>query len=202
VPRNTTELLEQWTEAHGIDRDPDQTREVAGYPYEAYEDAEGQVLVERYEIEGAGHATFVDPSSGCGTASAFIADEGICTVGRLARFFGIGDGGHEDLDAGVDGGPDARPDPDASAPRDAATVVDGALRDGGARCETDTCPGADAAALDDAGATPDAMAPATGDASGCATLGMPSVGGAASGVVPLIVGAAVLAGLRGRRRRR
>jgi poly(hydroxyalkanoate) depolymerase family esterase len=93
APVNATELVDQWTNVHGIDRTPDTTDTVQGHAHEVFTDAGGKPLVEIYTIAGMGHGTPVDPGLGseqCGTARAFILDAGICSSLQIARFWGLG----------------------------------------------------------------------------------------------------------------
>lgn len=96
VPSNMSELVQQWTDVHGIDQDPDEVDVVRGYPHRSYQDGSGQTLVETYEITGMGHAVAIDPqttlpgsTSACGTTGAFINDKDICSTLEAARFFGL-----------------------------------------------------------------------------------------------------------------
>ncbi|KRD79427.1 PHB depolymerase family esterase [Lysobacter sp. Root983] len=91
-PANQTEILQQWTNVHGIDQIPEVQDTVAGYPHQVYRDAAGRALVETYTIAGMGHGTPVDPGSGesqCGTAGAYILDVNICSSYYIARFWGL-----------------------------------------------------------------------------------------------------------------
>jgi poly(hydroxyalkanoate) depolymerase family esterase len=55
-PMNATELMEQWTDVHGIDQIPEVQDSVKGYPHKAYQDANGNALVETYSIPAWGMA--------------------------------------------------------------------------------------------------------------------------------------------------
>lgn len=88
-PSNLTELLEQWTNVHGIDLTADVTSTVDGATRKEYRGAGQETLVETYEIPGMNHGTPVDPSEGCGTAGPFFLDAGICAVRRIGEFFGL-----------------------------------------------------------------------------------------------------------------
>ncbi|MGO1051912.1 extracellular catalytic domain type 1 short-chain-length polyhydroxyalkanoate depolymerase [Crossiella sp. CA198] len=83
APRNATELVEQWTDAHGTDQIPDRTDTVAGYPHRVYGES-----VEQFTITGMGHGQPVDPAQ-CGTAGAYLLDVNICAAQHLIRFWGI-----------------------------------------------------------------------------------------------------------------
>lgn len=93
---NMTEIMEQWTNVHGIDQTVDTSDTVAGYPHKVYRDAGGTARVETYSLTGMGHGTAVDPGTGatqCGTAGAYILDVNICSTYYSATFFGLNAGG-------------------------------------------------------------------------------------------------------------
>lgn len=93
-PVNQNELLEQWTDVHGIDRTADVSETIGGYPRRVYRDASGAVRVETWTITGMGHGTPVDPGNGetqCGTAGAYLLDVNLCSSYYIARFFGLDD---------------------------------------------------------------------------------------------------------------
>jgi poly(hydroxyalkanoate) depolymerase family esterase len=100
APMNAAELVDQWTNVHGIDRTPDITDTVQGHTHEVFTDAGGKPQVEIYTIADMGHGTPVDPGPGpeqCGRAGAFILDAGICSSLQIVRFWGLGqppDGGN------------------------------------------------------------------------------------------------------------
>lgn len=102
TPINAAELVDQWTNVHGIDRTPDLEDSVRGYPHRVFKDSEGTALVESYTITGMGHGTPVDPGPGpeqCGAVAAFILDEDICSSLHIARFWGL-----DDTDPGTEPG--------------------------------------------------------------------------------------------------
>lgn len=93
-PANLTELMQQWTNVHGIDQTAEVSDTVAGQSHKVYTDTSGQPRVETYTIAGMGHGTPVDPGSGetqCGTAGAFVLDVNICSSYYIARFWGLDD---------------------------------------------------------------------------------------------------------------
>lgn len=95
APSNAAELIDQWTNVHGIDRSPEVDETVAGHPHRLFKDEKGEARVESYTLLGMGHATPVDPGPGaeqCGTVAAFIADAGICSSLHIARFWGLHQG--------------------------------------------------------------------------------------------------------------
>jgi poly(hydroxyalkanoate) depolymerase family esterase len=91
VPANATELVEQWTNVHGIPATPTATDTVAGYPHAVYA-AGGRTVVETYTITGMGHGQPVDPGTGasqCGTAGAYLLDVNICAAHHLSTAWGL-----------------------------------------------------------------------------------------------------------------
>jgi poly(hydroxyalkanoate) depolymerase family esterase len=91
-PLNLTEILQQWTNVHGIDQTADVSDTVAGFPHRVYKDASGAARVETYLITGMGHGTPVDPGTGetqCGTAGAYILDANICSSYYIGRFWSL-----------------------------------------------------------------------------------------------------------------
>ncbi|MBP2325063.1 poly(hydroxyalkanoate) depolymerase family esterase [Kibdelosporangium banguiense] len=83
-PSNATELVEQWTNVHGVPAVPTETGMVAGYPHARY----GSV-VETYTITGMGHGQPVDPGT-CGQAGAYFLDVDVCAAGRLSDTWQLG----------------------------------------------------------------------------------------------------------------
>jgi poly(hydroxyalkanoate) depolymerase family esterase len=90
---NQRELVEQWTNVHGIAATPSGTDTVAGYPHAVYRDATGRTVIETYTITNMGHGQPVDPGDAatrCGQATAFVLDVNICAAGQLTAFWGLG----------------------------------------------------------------------------------------------------------------
>jgi poly(hydroxyalkanoate) depolymerase family esterase len=90
-PSNMTELVEQWTNVHGIPATPTSTDTVAGYPHAMYASG-GRTLVETYTITGMGHGQPLDPGTAdgqCGTAGAFLLDVNICAAWQMSTTWGL-----------------------------------------------------------------------------------------------------------------
>jgi poly(hydroxyalkanoate) depolymerase family esterase len=88
---NMTEIVEQWTNVHGIPATPTSTDTVAGYPHAVYASG-GRTLVETYTITGMGHGQPLDPGTGdgqCGTAGAYLLDVGICAAWHMSTAWGL-----------------------------------------------------------------------------------------------------------------
>jgi poly(hydroxyalkanoate) depolymerase family esterase len=91
-PANMTELVEQWTNVHGIPPEPTSTDTVAGYPHAVYASG-GTTLVETYTITGMGHGQPLDPGTAdgqCGQAGAFLLDVNICAAWHMSAAWGLG----------------------------------------------------------------------------------------------------------------
>jgi poly(hydroxyalkanoate) depolymerase family esterase len=86
-PDNLTELIEQWTNVHGIDAAATSTETVAGHERRRFGDGE----IEAWRIGGMVHAVSIgdDPDHACGTAGGFVSDKGLCAAFRAIRFFGL-----------------------------------------------------------------------------------------------------------------
>jgi poly(hydroxyalkanoate) depolymerase family esterase len=98
--RNQTELLEQWTDVHGIDQSADLSDTIDGHAHEEYQNASGATMVEIYRIGGMGHGTPYQPSDGCGSTvpagkqgGSYFFDVGICAARRISEYFGLDGGG-------------------------------------------------------------------------------------------------------------
>jgi len=84
---NATELVEQWTNVHGIPATPTSTDTVAGYPHAMYA-AGGRTVVERFTITNMGHGQPLDPGTGatqCGQAGAYLLDVNICAAWHMGN---------------------------------------------------------------------------------------------------------------------
>lgn len=88
-PRNANELVEQWTNVHGIDVTPDASDMLDGFPRSRFQDGQGATKVELVQITNMNHGTPVVPSEGCGSTGAYFLDAGICASRRLGEFFGL-----------------------------------------------------------------------------------------------------------------
>ncbi|HEU5469766.1 MAG TPA: PHB depolymerase family esterase [Actinophytocola sp.] len=89
---NQRELVEQWTNVHGIPATPSETDTVAGYPHAVYRDAAGRIAVQTYTITSMGHGQPVDPGTGtgqCGRAAAFVLDVNICAAWHTGTFWDL-----------------------------------------------------------------------------------------------------------------
>jgi poly(hydroxyalkanoate) depolymerase family esterase len=103
---NLNELVKQWTNVLGVSATPT-TDKVNGNDHSVYKDAQGNVVIESYLVNGMSHGVALDPTKGCGTADGqYYFDKGICSTELAAEFFGLqnapnpmtggGDGGTDD----------------------------------------------------------------------------------------------------------
>ena len=93
-PANARELVEQWTNVHGIRRAPAKNK-VKGDPHAMYKDDDGKVMVETYTITGMKHAVPVNLGSGAdhgGVRGTYTPDFKICASYYVSkeRCLGVG----------------------------------------------------------------------------------------------------------------
>ena len=88
-PANLTQLVRQWTKVNGVSDVATATNTDGKGTHAEFRDAKGVARVESWTIAGMSHGVTVDPSKGCGTASAYIIDEGLCSTRKAAEFFGL-----------------------------------------------------------------------------------------------------------------
>ncbi len=110
---NRVELLEQWTNVHGIDMNADASGTIDGYPHKEYRDAAGKAVLETLDITGMGHGAAIDSQNECGAVGTYRLDVGFCSSKYLADFFGLTRPVTPDLQA---------PKVEVSAPANGATV--------------------------------------------------------------------------------
>ena len=111
--QNLGELLEQWTNVHGIDQVADSSTFVGNYPHNVYTDAEGRSLVETWEITDGAHAWPYGGDGDTGCAGRLPSDDyGICAAYHAGVWFGLNQ--PVPIDADGDGITDTQPptDPD------------------------------------------------------------------------------------------
>jgi poly(hydroxyalkanoate) depolymerase family esterase len=90
--RNMTELVEQWTNLHNTDSEPDADALFRGHPHRTYTDGSGRPVVETYHIQGMGHAVSVDPGDRAdqgGTVGAYAEDHDVYAAFYAASFWGL-----------------------------------------------------------------------------------------------------------------
>lgn len=98
-PLNRTELVEQWTNVHGLPATPTASDTIDGQAHSVFKDAKGNVLVETFVIDGMAHGVPISNAQ-CGTASTYAIDKGICAAKNIATFFALAGNGTTTPDAG------------------------------------------------------------------------------------------------------
>lgn len=91
-PANQRELLEQWSDVHGIDAVPDRRVARGDAVREIHVDAAGRAVIETWWLVDFPHALAVDPSAEpepCGSAGPYLEPADLCTVRRIAAFWGL-----------------------------------------------------------------------------------------------------------------
>ena len=90
-PSNASALVDQWRGLHGLRAEPAIVESVDGHRREAWLDADGRLLVERYDVRGMGHGTPLDVRSAepCGIAGPHMLDAGICSTRHIAQSWGL-----------------------------------------------------------------------------------------------------------------
>lgn len=89
-PDNLTELLEQWSALHGIDRVPDDEEAGEDATRAIYEDADGVARIETWTLPDFGHAVPIDANGDpetCGIEGAHVFNADICAVRRVLEFW-------------------------------------------------------------------------------------------------------------------
>jgi len=89
APKNETELVKQWTGVAKVPMTSPVTEMVGLATHAQYKDSSGTVRVESWLVKGMSHGVALDPKSGCGTAGAYLLDEGVCSTAKAAAFFGL-----------------------------------------------------------------------------------------------------------------
>lgn len=85
---NANEIVEQWTNVHGIDQTADIEYSFGGYNRAIHLKNGWIPVVESYIIPGMTHGWSVDPgnrSYECGEAGPYIIDTGVCTTFHIAK---------------------------------------------------------------------------------------------------------------------
>ncbi len=155
-PANRSELVEQWTEVHGVGQTPSATDTTLGANHSVFKDKAGKVVVETYEVPDMDHGVAVDPSKKCGTVAqnSYAIDKGLCTAAHVVSFFG--------LDAPSSGGADGGTKPPTGPSSSSSSGSTSSSSSG----DTSTPPPASGAPAGGSGAAP---APAGDDGSAGST---------------------------------
>ena len=90
-PSNAQDLIDQWSDLHGVSHSPTRTDEVSGYPHRTWCNSRGREVIEEYSITGMAHGTPLDASAGetGEIAGAHMLEAGISSTRQLLRFWGL-----------------------------------------------------------------------------------------------------------------
>jgi hypothetical protein len=97
-PHNAVDIARQWSSAHGLAEEPDETQALAGRTRAVWRSpATGEVQVESILVHGLGHGTPLSTGGpdGVGTAGPFMLEAGVSSSLEVARFWGIAPPGAE-----------------------------------------------------------------------------------------------------------
>ena len=88
-PSNGEEIIQQWTNVHGISESPSHHEFIEDHTRRVWSDANGHALIEAFSISGMMHGVPLATSTGerCGSAGAFFLDVGISSTHHIARFW-------------------------------------------------------------------------------------------------------------------
>lgn len=137
-PANAAAIVDQWRDLHGPRLLSGSVENVEGHRREFWRDAQGRVLIERYDVQGMGHGTPLDPGGdqSCGIAGPHMLDAGICSTRRIAGFWQLTGEDSADqkpafLGKGRAAEPTVAPAPPAKHSNSPAAVIEHALRAAG-----------------------------------------------------------------------
>jgi poly(hydroxyalkanoate) depolymerase family esterase len=91
-PQNADEIVKQWTDVHGLEREPTLTETVDGYPREVWRNRAGDTVIESYTIPSMPHGTPLATGGSeqhCGVPGAFLLEVGISSSYHIAKFWGL-----------------------------------------------------------------------------------------------------------------
>lgn len=91
-PANSSEIVAQWADVHGIAVGAATSDQVDGFPRRTWRNAEGRALIEEYAIAGMGHGTPLDVAED-GASGPHMLDVGINSSRRILEFWGIAEAG-------------------------------------------------------------------------------------------------------------
>ena len=91
VPSNAMEIVDQWRDVYNIGDNGPQVEILAGHRRETWSDAEGRVVIEKYEVRGMGHGTPLNTrdSEACGVAGPHMLEANICSTRQIAHSWGL-----------------------------------------------------------------------------------------------------------------
>jgi poly(hydroxyalkanoate) depolymerase family esterase len=101
-PSNAEGTIRQWLDVHGLSADPSCEEEVGRHIRRAWNDIEGNTLIEAFSIIGMAHGVPLGltlDGENCGTAGPFFLEAGISSTANIAKFWALDDRLPEPADA-------------------------------------------------------------------------------------------------------
>ncbi|MBN9033396.1 MAG: PHB depolymerase family esterase [Rhizobiales bacterium] len=89
VPKNAAATVAQWRGVHVVPDRPSAIETFDRYSRSVWRDNCGIEAIELYTIDGMGHGTPVDASSGYGGSAPFMLDVGVSSTVEIARNWGL-----------------------------------------------------------------------------------------------------------------
>jgi Esterase PHB depolymerase len=91
-PGNADAIVRQWLDLHGLPQEPMSEAIVDGYPRQVWWGADGETIVESFNITDMAHGTplgLADNEHRYGKQGAFLIEAGISSSYHIAKFFGL-----------------------------------------------------------------------------------------------------------------
>ena len=91
-PGNADAIVRQWLDLHGLPLEPMSEAIVDGYPRQVWWGADGETIVESFNITDMAHGTplgLADNDQRYGKQGAFMIEAGISSSYHIAKFFGL-----------------------------------------------------------------------------------------------------------------
>jgi hypothetical protein len=91
-PENAVQIVEQWIDVHGLDRESALQEVVDGRSRLVWRNHSGDDVIELYVIPGMAHGAPLATGNAvkhCGVPGAFLLDVGISSSYHIAKFFGL-----------------------------------------------------------------------------------------------------------------
>ena len=139
-PANATAIVNQWRDLHGMGDINGSVGSVAGHRRETWSDAQGRVIVEKYDIKGMGHGTPIDTrgDQACGSPGSHMLEADICSTRQVAKSWGLiaesadrMEPANSDVEPGVDQTPFRARGYSVHGPSGVGAVIEDALRAAG-----------------------------------------------------------------------
>lgn len=88
-PNNAVELEKQWSNVLDANTEEATTEQTNAFTKTSYVNNRGDVVLESYKIQGAGHGYPIAQSQGCGRPGSYVIETGTCAAELMAEFWGL-----------------------------------------------------------------------------------------------------------------